>query len=144
VLTRPAAALIQGFALEELLHTMLAPTSFYNLITMPFHALLPVPALAGAALLTFAHHPGRRGRGRRDQGHDLTRRRTDAGPGGSEEKAGEDKAAAIRLHLDELLGRRGMTIVNLSILKNGRAQAIRFNTLWPGCARRWDVSPVSC
>lgn len=49
-----AAALIQGFARDELLHTMLAPTSFYNLITLPFHALLPVAALAGAALLTFA------------------------------------------------------------------------------------------
>jgi hypothetical protein len=49
-----AAALIQGFALDELLHTMLAPTSFFNLITLPFHALLPVAALTGAALLTFA------------------------------------------------------------------------------------------
>jgi hypothetical protein len=49
-----AAALIQGFALDELLHTMLAPTGFDNLITVPFHALLPVAALAGAALLTFA------------------------------------------------------------------------------------------
>ena len=49
-----AAGLIQGFALDELLHTMLAPTSFYNMVTVPFHALLPVAALAGAALLTFA------------------------------------------------------------------------------------------
>ena len=51
-----------------------------------------------------------------------------------------DEAAAIRLHLDELLSQRGMTltelsarvgitIVNLSILKNGRARAIRFSTL---------------
>ena len=70
----------------------------------------------------------------------MTRRRTDAGPGGSEQKAGEEEGTAIRLHLDELLGRRGMTltelsakvgttIVNLSILKNGRARAIRFSTL---------------
>ena len=70
----------------------------------------------------------------------MTRRRTDAGPGGSNEKAGEDEAATIRLHLDELLRRRdmtltelsaqvGITIVNLSILKNGRARAIRFSTL---------------
>jgi putative transcriptional regulator len=70
----------------------------------------------------------------------LTRRRTDAGPSGSAGEAGEDEAAAIRLHLDELLARRGMTltelsarvgitIVNLSILKNGRARAIRFSTL---------------
>lgn len=29
-------------------------TSFFNLITLPFHALLPVAALAGTALLTFA------------------------------------------------------------------------------------------
>ena len=53
---------------------------------------------------------------------------------------GQDETAAIRLHLDELLGQRGMTltelsarvgitIVNLSILKNGRARAIRFSTL---------------
>jgi hypothetical protein len=50
-----AAALIQGFALDQLLNTMLVPrTSFYNLITAPLYALLPVPALAGAALLTFA------------------------------------------------------------------------------------------
>ena len=48
------AAPIQGFALDELLRTMLTPISFYNVITMPFHALLPVAALAGAALLTFA------------------------------------------------------------------------------------------
>jgi putative transcriptional regulator len=47
---------------------------------------------------------------------------------------------AIGIHLDELLAERGMTltelseqvgvtIVNLSILKNGRARAIRFTTL---------------
>ena len=49
------AALIQGFALDELLNTMLIPrTSFDNLIISPLQALLPVPALAGAALLTFA------------------------------------------------------------------------------------------
>jgi len=49
------AALIQGFALDELLNTMLMPrTSFYNLIISTLQALLPVPALAGAALLTFA------------------------------------------------------------------------------------------
>jgi hypothetical protein len=49
------AALIQGFALDELLNTMLVPrTSFSNLIIPPLQALLPVPALAGAALLTFA------------------------------------------------------------------------------------------
>ena len=51
-----------------------------------------------------------------------------------------DDAAAIRVRLDELLTERGMTltelsaqvdvtIVNLSILKNGRARAIRFTTM---------------
>ena len=49
-------------------------------------------------------------------------------------------AAAIQVRLDALLSQRGMTltelseqvgvtIVNLSILKNGRARAIRFSTL---------------
>ena len=51
-----------------------------------------------------------------------------------------DEAAAIRIRLDEVLAERGMTltelsgrvgitIVNLSILKNGRARAVRFSTL---------------
>lgn len=51
---------------------------------------------------------------------------------------------AIDIHLDELLAARGMTltqlselvgvtIVNLSILKNGRAKAIRFRTLTRLC-----------
>jgi putative transcriptional regulator len=51
---------------------------------------------------------------------------------------------AIDIHLDELLAGRGMTltqlseqvgvtIVNLSILKNGRAKAIRFSTLTRLC-----------
>jgi putative transcriptional regulator len=50
------------------------------------------------------------------------------------------EAAGIRVRLDELLRDRGMTltelservgvtIVNLSILKNGHARAIRFSTL---------------
>ncbi|MDQ4020227.1 MAG: helix-turn-helix transcriptional regulator [Actinomycetota bacterium] len=50
----------------------------------------------------------------------------------------------IEVHLDELLARRGMTLtelarrvgitnVNLSILKNGRARAIRFSTLGALC-----------
>lgn len=51
-----AAALIQGFAQNQLLNTMVASgTSFYSLLlSVPFHPLLPVSALAGAALLTFA------------------------------------------------------------------------------------------
>lgn len=55
-----------------------------------------------------------------------------------------DGAAAIRVRLDELLSERGMTltelsarvdvsVVNLSILKNGRARAIRFTTMAKLC-----------
>jgi putative transcriptional regulator len=50
----------------------------------------------------------------------------------------------VEIHLDKLLAERGMTlteladrvgvtIVNLSILKNGRAKAIRFSTLTKLC-----------
>ena len=49
------AAAVQGFALDQLLNTMLtARDHFGDVLTEPFHALLPVPVLAGAALLTFA------------------------------------------------------------------------------------------
>jgi putative transcriptional regulator len=55
--------------------------------------------------------------------------------------AGEHR---ISVHLDRLLAERGMTltelagrvdltIVNLSVLKNGRARAIRFSTLTALC-----------
>ena len=58
--------------------------------------------------------------------------------------AGPQPEHAIDIHLDELLAARGMTltqlsaevgvtIVNLSILKNGRAKAIRFSTLTRLC-----------
>ena len=68
----------------------------------------------------------------------MTRRPADASD--DEGPDGQGERAAIRLHLDELLAQRGMTltelsarvgitIVNLSILKNGRARAIRFSTL---------------
>lgn len=51
---------------------------------------------------------------------------------------------AIAVHLDELLEARGLTlteladrvdvtVVNLSVLKNGRAKAIRFSTLASLC-----------
>ena len=57
----------------------------------------------------------------------------------------------IGVHLDELLARRGMTltdlaqrvdltIVNLSVLKNGRARAVRFSTLAALC-RELDCQP---
>jgi len=66
------------------------------------------------------------------------------GPAGSGDVAGSadghNESAAIRIRLDELLAEQGMTltelservgitIVNLSILKNGRARAVRFSTL---------------
>ncbi|MGW6907995.1 helix-turn-helix domain-containing protein [Streptomyces sp. NPDC054940] len=52
----------------------------------------------------------------------------------------EEEPHGIRIHLDRLLADRGMTltelaaqvgitVVNLSVLKNGRAKAIRFSTL---------------
>ncbi|WP_369200262.1 helix-turn-helix domain-containing protein [Streptomyces sp. PU-14G] len=52
----------------------------------------------------------------------------------------EEEPHGIRIHLDRLLAARGMTltelsaqvgitVVNLSVLKNGRAKAIRFSTL---------------
>ena len=55
-----------------------------------------------------------------------------------------EEEGAIDVHLDKLLADRGMTlselselvgvtIVNLSILKNGRAHAIRFSTLSKLC-----------
>ncbi|MFF0509053.1 helix-turn-helix domain-containing protein [Streptomyces fimicarius] len=51
---------------------------------------------------------------------------------------------AIEVHLDRVLAKRGMTltdlanrvgvtVVNLSILKNGRAKAVRFSTLTRIC-----------
>jgi Protein of unknown function (DUF2975) len=50
-----AAAAVQGFALDQLLSTMLtARDHFGDVISEPFRALLPVPILAGAVLLTFA------------------------------------------------------------------------------------------
>ena len=66
----------------------------------------------------------------------------DPGPGVEPERAG---SPAITIRLDELLSERGMTltqlservgitVVNLSILKNGRARAIRFSTLSALCA----------
>jgi putative transcriptional regulator len=55
-----------------------------------------------------------------------------------------DEPSNIRCHLDELLANRGMTLtelskrvgvslVNLSVLKNDRAKAIRFSTLTAIC-----------
>jgi putative transcriptional regulator len=58
---------------------------------------------------------------------------------------GADEDSGIHCRLDELLEQRGMTltslsslvgvsIVNLSVLKNDRARAIRFSTLRAICA----------
>ncbi|APZ35427.1 MULTISPECIES: helix-turn-helix domain-containing protein [Microbacterium] len=58
--------------------------------------------------------------------------------------AEEDEATGIHCRLDELLAERGMTlarlselvgvsVVNLSILKNDRARAIRYSTLSAIC-----------
>jgi putative transcriptional regulator len=57
---------------------------------------------------------------------------------------GEAAEHRIEVHLDELLGARGMTLVelsakvgvtvaNLSILKNGHGRALRFSTLTAIC-----------
>jgi putative transcriptional regulator len=57
----------------------------------------------------------------------------------------------VRVHLDELLAERGMTLTelseavgitlaNLSILKTGKARAIRFSTLEAVC-RTLDCQP---
>lgn len=62
-----------------------------------------------------------------------------------------EEAAGIRIHLDKLLAERGMTltelservgvsVVNLSVLKNDRAKAIRFSTLAALC-RVLDCQP---
>ena len=58
---------------------------------------------------------------------------------------------SVRIHLDELLARNGMTLTelsdavditlaNLSILKTGKAKAIRFSTLEALC-RTLDCQP---
>ncbi|MDH6699858.1 helix-turn-helix transcriptional regulator [Streptomyces griseoviridis] len=58
--------------------------------------------------------------------------------------AEENDGHAVDVHLDKLLQHRGMTLaelaarvgvtnVNLSVLKNGRAKAIRFSTLTRIC-----------
>lgn len=55
-----------------------------------------------------------------------------------------DPGHRVAVHLDRMLTRRGMTlvqlsekagvsVVNLSVLKNGRARAIRFSTLTAIC-----------
>lgn len=66
-------------------------------------------------------------------------------------RTGPDGPAGIGVRLDALLAERGMTltelsdrvgitIVNLSILKNGHARAIRFSTL-AGLCHALDCQP---
>ena len=45
----------------------------------------------------------------------------------------DDLLAARQMTLTELADRVGISVVNLSILKNGRARAVRFNTLTAIC-----------
>jgi putative transcriptional regulator len=73
-------------------------------------------------------------------------------PGIPDDAAANDGAKhAIDVHLDRLLAERqltltelaervGVTLVNLSVLKNGRAKAIRFSTLTAIC-RELDCQP---
>lgn len=62
-----------------------------------------------------------------------------------------DDDHGIEIHLDELLAERGITLtelsrragislVNLSVLKNGRARAVRFTSLTAIC-RALDCQP---
>ena len=65
-------------------------------------------------------------------------------PGERQDGERQDGGHRIAVHLDRLLADRGMTlvelsgavgvsVVNLSVLKNGRAKAIRFTTLTAIC-----------
>jgi putative transcriptional regulator len=58
--------------------------------------------------------------------------------------SGDEELHAVEVHLHKLLADRGMTltelaeqaeitVVNLSVLKNGRARAVRFSTLTAIC-----------
>ena len=62
-----------------------------------------------------------------------------------------DEPHGVTVHLDAVLADRGMTlteladrvgvtVVNLSVLKNGRAKAVRFSTL-TGICRALDCQP---
>ena len=51
--------------------------------------------------------------------------------------------ARRKMSMTELSNRVGVTMANLSILKNGKAKAVRFSTLRPS-AGRWTASPATC
>jgi len=75
----------------------------------------------------------------------MARRRPDAPVPEPVPTPGETgEAHAVRVHLDRVLAERemtltqladraGVTVVNLSVLKNGRAKAVRFSTLTQLC-----------
>jgi putative transcriptional regulator len=76
----------------------------------------------------------------------MKRRDTSAPP-----PSDDEQLHAVEIHLDKLLADRGMTltelaeragvtVVNLSVLKNGRARAVRFSTLTAIC-RVLDCQP---
>ncbi len=49
--------------------------------------------------------------------------------------------AKRKMSVTELAEKVGITMANISILKNGKARAIRFSH-WRRSARRWSVSPA--
>jgi putative transcriptional regulator len=72
-------------------------------------------------------------------------------PASAPPPAEDEDLHAVEVHLDQLLAERGMTltelaeragvtVVNLSVLKNGRARAVRFSTLTAIC-RVLDCQP---
>jgi putative transcriptional regulator len=77
--------------------------------------------------------------------------RRDPEPPPAQAQEGDEDAHGIRVHLDVLLAEReltlaelarrvGVTVVNLSVLKNDRARAVRFSTLGAIC-RELDCQP---
>ena len=72
------------------------------------------------------------------------RRAFPPGAGASADQPDDEPGHRVSCHLDDLLAARGMTlaelaalagvtVVNLSVLKNNRARAIRFSTLTAIC-----------
>lgn len=72
----------------------------------------------------------------------MKRRTRETEPAAAQPEPGD--LHAIEVHLDQILADRGMTlaqladrtgitVVNLSVLKNGRARAVRFSTLTAIC-----------
>ncbi len=51
--------------------------------------------------------------------------------------------AQRRISSQELAAQVGITQANLSILKTGKAKAIRFSTLDAICKKLWTVSPAT-